>query len=261
MEDIDFNTISSTEQRSEARHYTYLGWNLLTAGRHRDALDYFRDALKLDPHLEEARSGMAEALKAQVFVYRIFMRYSIWMNDLSQRNRWLVPIGFYILTRLILTLSRNFDVIRPYTTPVLLLLGVVAFSSWIIPPISNLLLRMSKYGQFLLSKEEQLSAVFVGISLLICISGLIGYLVLHEAYLIGVSILGFVLMPPLGVMFAPAKFKYVLLLYPLGMLLLGMESILTAFKTGELFNPYTIALAVSFIAFQWIANYLILSDQ
>ncbi len=50
------------------------GWLSLTQNRPREAMDSFRESLRLDPTLEWARRGMVEALKSRHWFYRAIMR-------------------------------------------------------------------------------------------------------------------------------------------------------------------------------------------
>jgi len=64
------------------------GWALLHHGDHRQALEHFREALRLDPELDWARAGMVEALKARNVIYRVMLRYFLWMARLSAKAQW-----------------------------------------------------------------------------------------------------------------------------------------------------------------------------
>jgi tetratricopeptide (TPR) repeat protein len=74
------------------------GWALLRLSRVPDALEHFREALRIDPELEWARNGMAEALKSRNFVYRRFLSRS----NLAPMFNLLLrmdPFGRHLLTK------------------------------------------------------------------------------------------------------------------------------------------------------------------
>ena len=123
--------------------------------------EHFREALKLDPNFTYAQSGMLEALKANNIFYRLFLQYSFWMGNLTAKYQWGVIIGFYIGFRLIRALAASNENLRPYLTPIIILLALIMFSTWIITPVSNLFLRFNKYGKHLLGKQDKISANFV----------------------------------------------------------------------------------------------------
>ena len=60
------------------------GWALLHRGDHAKALEHFREALRIDPELDWARAGIVEALKARHLIYRVMLRFFLWMGRQSQ---------------------------------------------------------------------------------------------------------------------------------------------------------------------------------
>lgn len=124
------------------------GWTALQRGDATKALEHFRESLRLDPTNDWARSGMVEALKARYFVYRLMLKYYFFMSRLSGRAQWFVLIGAYFVAKIIPFLF------IPYL--------IFVFLSWTSDPLSNLLLRLNRYGRLLLSKEEITASNFVG---------------------------------------------------------------------------------------------------
>ena len=84
------------------------GWNCLHQNNPKQALDHFREALRLDPELEYAREGMVEALKARNPVYRAMLSYFLWMGRLSDRYQWGIVIGIYFGSRVLLNFARTY---------------------------------------------------------------------------------------------------------------------------------------------------------
>ena len=125
--------------------------------RHKKALEHFKEALTNDPTFKYAQAGMMQALKATNPIYRLFLKYSFWMNNLTAKYQWGVIIGFYLGFKALKTIARNNEALQPYLTPLIIALALVAFSTWVIAPISNLFLRFNKYGQLLLDKKEKMS--------------------------------------------------------------------------------------------------------
>lgn len=104
-----FNTIEGALREDPNNAYTHsnYGWGLLEQGNHKKALEHFREALKNDPNFAHAQSGMLEALKAANPVYRLFLKYSFWMGNLTAKYQWGVIIGFYLAFRLLKNLSQS----------------------------------------------------------------------------------------------------------------------------------------------------------
>jgi len=257
-----FQTIEGALREDPNNPYTHAnyGWNLLEKGDHKQAMEHFREALKNDPNLEYAQAGMLEALKANNFIYRLFLKYAFWMGNLAEKGQWIFIIGFYLAFRFLRTIANNNEALEPLLTPILILLAVVAFSTWIINPISNLFLRLNVYGRHLLDKKEIMSSNFVGISLLISVLGLLAYLVIGGDLWLMVAAFGFVMMVPCSVMFSPTKSKNALVIYTIIMAAVGLGAIANAATTGEVFNLFTPIFILGFVAFQWIANFMLIKQ-
>ena len=255
-------TIAGALREDPNNPYTHAnyGWNLLEKREHKKALGHFREALKLDPNFTYAQSGMVEALKANNIFYRLFLQYSFWMGNLTSKYQWGVIIGFFIGFRLLRALAASNENLQPYLTPIIILLALIMFSTWIITPVSNLFLRFNKYGKHLLGKQEKMSANFVGICFLIFILGLLTYLFLGNEKYLPVAVFGFAMMLPCSSMFLPSKNTNALMIYTVVMALVGLGSIFLSFQTGEIFNMFSAIFIIGFVAFQWVANYMLIRD-
>ncbi len=258
-----FETIEGALREDPNNAYTHAnyGWGLLEKGDHKKALDHFKEALSNDPTFDYAQSGMLEALKATNPIYRLFLKYSFFMSNLTEKYQWGVIIGFYLGFRALKTIARNNEALQPYLLPLIIALALIAFSTWIIAPISNLFLRFNKYGQLLLDKKEKMSSNFVAISLGAFIVGLLLYFALADEKMLTIAVFGFAMMLPLGTMFSPSKNKYGLLIYTIALALIGLIAIGLTFSTGEIFNLMTVVFTFGFVAFQWVANYLLIKED
>jgi tetratricopeptide (TPR) repeat protein len=261
--DESYKTIEGALREDPNNPYTHAnyGWNLLEKRDHKKALEHFREALKADPNFQYAQAGMVEALKASNIVYRLFLRYAFWMNNLTAKYQWGVIVGFYLGFRGLKALAANNAALQPYLTPLIVLLGIVAFSTWVITPLSNLLFRINKYGKYLLDKKEITSSNLVGISFIVFVAALAGYFILANDLMLVVAAYGFAMMVPLGVMFSPSRNQSVLVIYAVVMGLVGLAAIVIAFTTSQIFNVFTPVFLFAFIGFQWVANYFLIRDS
>jgi len=258
-----FNTIEGALREDPNNAYTHAnyGWGLLEKGNHKKALEHFKEALKNDPNFTYAQSGMLEALKANNIIYKLFLKYAFWIGNLTSKYQWVVIIGFYVGFRALKSIASNNETLQPYLTPLIIALALIAFSTWVITPISNLFLRFNPYGKFLLDKNEIMSSNFVAASFAIFVLGLILFLATSNEKFLTILIFGFAMMLPFSVMFSPSKFKYSLLIYAIVMTVIGIAAIGLAFSTGEIFNVMTPIFVIGFVAFQWIANYLLIKED
>ncbi|MGV3767850.1 MAG: tetratricopeptide repeat protein [Chitinophagaceae bacterium] len=258
-----FETIEGALREDPNNAYTHAnyGWGLLEKGDYKKAREHFKEALSNDPTFEYAQSGMLEAIKATNPVYRLFLKYAFFMSNLTAKYQWAVLIGFYVGFRALRAVAQSNENLQPYLTPLIVALALIAFSTWIIQPVSNLLLRFNQYGQLLLDKKEKMSSNFVALSLAVSVAGLILYFVLSDEKMLTIAAFGFAMMLPLGTMFSPSKNKYGLLIYTIVLAVVGMIAIATTFSTGEMFHPMTAFFILGFVAFQWIANYMLIKED
>jgi tetratricopeptide (TPR) repeat protein len=261
--DEAFATIEGALREQPNNPYTHAnyGWSLLEKGNHKKALEHFAEALKHDPTFGYARAGMAEALKASNPVYKLFLKYAFFMGNLTSKYQWGVLIGFSIGVRALRNIARSNEALQPYLVPIIIVLSLMAFSTWVITPISNLFLRFNRYGQLLLEDNEKTSANFVAASLALCITGLLLYGVLSDEKFLAIAAFGLAMMVPLSVMFSPSKHKYALLIGTLLLTGLGLSAIALTFSTGQLFNVMTPIFLFGFVAFQWVTNYFLIKDD
>jgi tetratricopeptide (TPR) repeat protein len=258
-----FDTIEGALRGQPNNAFTHAnyGWGLLEKGDHKKAKEHFREALKNDPNLDFAQAGMLEALKASNPVYRLFLKYSFFMGNLTEKYQWGVIIGFYVGMRGLRLLAANNAALQPYLIPLIVALAVIAFSTWVINPIGNLFLRFNSYGKFLLNKKEVMSSNFVAGSFALFLVGAGMYLIFSDERFLAITVFGFAMMLPFGVMFNPTKHKNALLIYSAVMAFVGLAAIALTFYTGMLVNTLSMIFLIGFVAFQWVANFMMIKED
>ena len=258
-----FDTIEGALREDPNNAYTHAnyGWGLLEKGDHKKALVHFKEALKSNPNFEFAQSGMLEALKANSPVYRLFLKYSFWMSNLTSKYKWGVIIGFYVGFRVLKGIATLNETLRPYLTPLIIALALIAFSTWVIKPISNLFLRFNPYGQLLLKKNEKMSSNFVAASFATFLVGSLLYFIFSDEKFLTIAVFGFTMMLPFSLMFSPSKYKNTFLIYAIAMTIIGIIAIGLTFSTGELINGISGLFILGFIAFQWLANFFLIKED
>ena len=258
-----FSSIEGSLRQDPHNAYTHAnyGWGLLEKGSPKEALYHFTEALRIDPSLQLAQSGMIEALKAKYFLYRVFLKYAFWMGNLTAKYQWGVIIGIFIASRALRFIAASYPAFEPFLYPVIILIAIFAFSTWIITPLSNLFLRLNKYGKHLLDRDEIISSNFVGVSAVAAIAGGALYLATGQEHMLAIVIVGISMMVPLSSMFNSVKNRTLLVIYTSVLAVLGIAGIITGFLSKELVNGFTLAYLVGVMLFSWLANYLVIKEQ
>lgn len=163
--------------------HTNKGWALLHQGKPRQALEHFREALRIAPTFEYAQQGIVEALKARNPIYRWMLAYFLWMARLSNTARWSVIIGGYIGYRFLHGLQRAQP--QPWIEPLIWLYIVFALMTWFAYPLFNLLLRFNKFGRYALSRDQRRASNWFGL----CLAVFVVAVVVHLAWDVPVAFL------------------------------------------------------------------------
>lgn len=234
------------------------GWALLHQGAHKQALDHFREALRLNPTLAWARQGIVEALKARNPLYWVMLRYFLWMSRLNSKTRWGIVIGFYVLARIAHALAKSDPGLAPILNPVLYLYSAFAILTWISQPLFNLFLRLDRYGRFALSREQIVASNWVAGCLVLAGAALgAGIATGVKSWTSLALIFVALVLPVSGIWLARQGGKRITLIVYTGLLaLVGLSSTFPS-QTGTAWANMASALFwLGWIAFTWVANAL-----
>lgn len=156
-----------------------MGWALIEQGKHEQAMEHFREALRLNPQLDWARQGIVEAMKARYFIYRIMLGYFLWMMKLTHQAQWYFLIGAFLGFQFLIRLRGNHPEWSAWLMPLIIAYVGFALMTWIATPLFNLLLRLNRFGRLALSREQIVTSNWVGC----CVLGALAFL---GAYFSGV---------------------------------------------------------------------------
>ena len=140
------------------------GWVYLNRRDYRKAQIHFKEALRLDPNFEPARSGMLEVFKAKSPLYRLYLEYGLFMSRQTKGARIWILMGIYIAYRSAL---KGFLAILNGPWAVVGYLGLIAlygffFWTWLSRGIGNLLILCDPFARYSLKKTEKLDGIFTG---------------------------------------------------------------------------------------------------
>jgi tetratricopeptide (TPR) repeat protein len=142
------------QEPENALSHANQGWNYLHRNEPRRAMEFFREALRLEPGLEYARQGMLEALRARNPIYRVMLAYFLWMSRQGAKFQWAFVIGTYFFSRYLSTLMKSsgssWSVIA-----LAIAFYTFVYLSWTAQPMFNLLLHLDRFGRHVLSRDER----------------------------------------------------------------------------------------------------------
>ncbi len=138
------------------------GWALLEARKPKEAMNHFREALRLEPNLEYARLGIVEALKAGNPIYGLFLRYTLAMAKLPPKWQIGVILGAWFGNRLLNDFAEANPAARPWVLPISAAYIVFVIFTWLARPIFNLLLLVHPLGRHALSAKEKYESYLIG---------------------------------------------------------------------------------------------------
>jgi Tfp pilus assembly protein PilF len=242
------------ENPEDSYTHTNYGWNKLEIGDHKAALEHFKEALRYDPNNSYAQAGMMQALQARYFIYRWFLKYQFWLGNMGAKYQWFFIIGFYLGTRAISYTAETVPALEPFLTPVVVLLALIALSTWVIGPVSQLLFSFNKYAKFLLNTKEKQAVIFTAVCILVSLSGVAGYLLLDDFRFLMLAIAGLILMIPWSMFYMETKPALMMPLAAGIMTLIAGIALYISFTTEDVMNVFVTAFLISFFAFQWFAN-------
>lgn len=246
-----FSDLHEALEHNPENAYTHanLGWKWLEAGNHRKALEHFRESLKLDPNNDWARNGMVQAMKARYWLYRQFLNYAFFMGRQKARTQWIIIIAIFILTQIA---SRVFF-------PVYVLLALMAISTWLITPVSNLFLRLNPYGRYALSREQTRVSNIVGILLSVALLAAAAFWATNIPGLLALCICAGVMLLPAAGLYMPEgkKNRSIVRWYTLGLAVFGVLGVGFAFIVKDAFNIFVTVMLIGVFLYQFLANYML----
>ncbi len=151
---------------NEMTHNT-VGWNYLEKGKHKLAAHHFREALRINPNMHNAKEGLKEALKSKIPPYKWLLQYSFWIHNKGRNARWMIPLGLYLAVRLSSAAFKQSNSTQYISGIIVGVYLLFVFTSWLINPIANFFLLFHKDSKYALDKTEKNTALTVTGSLLL----------------------------------------------------------------------------------------------
>jgi len=200
------------------------GWALLHANDHQGALEHFREALRLNPLLDWARSGILEALKARNPIYRLLLRYFLWMSRLTAEEQWETVAIVSAAWRVLRISARAFPPLYIIVAPLSLFYWFFSLLTWTARPLFAMLLRYDREGRLALPREDMIASNWVALCLLTAGGGLIGAMLCANLGFLVLTLCGLAMILPIAGVFRcdPGIGRVVLIVYTVLLALCGL---------------------------------------
>jgi tetratricopeptide (TPR) repeat protein len=262
--DAAATTIAETlrQHPDDAVAHANQGWVFLEQRCYPEAMQSFREALRLNPTLEWAREGMIQALKAQNPIYGWILRYFLWISKLDTRTKWIVIFAGVFVVRILRTIARQNPALQPILFPVIGAYLLFVLLTWIADPLSTLLLRLNPYGRLILSKSEIQASNWVGAAIGLTLL-LIGLAVItgNPAVGVGAFVAGLLIIPISAVFHCPGRSRRTMAIYTSVLAAIGVLGFLLVLVQSGVSALAAIALGLFLVGTYlsgWIANFLML---
>ncbi|MEM1354636.1 MAG: tetratricopeptide repeat protein [Planctomycetota bacterium] len=240
-----------------ARSHANAGWTALHRNQTKEALNHFKESLRLEPGNEWAKAGLAEALKARNPVYRLLLMFFLFMNRLDGRTQFLLIFAGWFVMRAMRSVTKEFPEAAPVLMPLIVLYFVFVALTWVGQPLFDLTLMLSPYGRNALNSLQRWSAMMFGLFLTLAL------LCCGVVFAGGpATFFGWAAVMGLSAITVPRTFaetrywrKVVCGVCAGIILVLGGSAVIALQVTGEN-NPLTVAGAiasgVAFLVFMWL---------
>ena len=155
-------TASLRSVPDEPRALATRGYQLMHSGNFREARETFMSALRLDATNELAQAGLVETIKATNPLYRVILRYFLWMSRLPTWQQLAVIFGGPAIFRALRNTLRANPSLEWLVGPLVGVWLALVLSTWLAGPLSNLALFLHPLGRHALGEEERLEASLIG---------------------------------------------------------------------------------------------------
>jgi Tfp pilus assembly protein PilF len=254
MQTVDF---ALGREPDNALSHANQGWNRLHRNEPRQAQDHFREALRLDPELEYARQGMLESLKARNPVYRVMLAYFLWMARQSGKMQAAFILVTFFGVRAVRQLAETQPQWSMMLWPVVVLFYAFIYLSWTAVPMFNLLLRLDKFGRYVLSADERRASNWFGPAFLLALVSVIAWAAGYKDAMLG-TIVGAGLSICVAVTFSRtgrARVGFAIATAVLAVLGLGGLGLLLTIDHPLGLQMFT-AFCIGFFVLQLVANFV-----
>ncbi len=234
------------------------GWAHLHAGKAKEAMESFRESLRLNPTSDWARAGIVEAMKARWWPYRILLRYFLWAGRLDSRWRIGLFLGLWLAVQFVSKVKDASPAVQAAADAFVTAYIVFALTTWFASPLFNLLLRLNRFGRHALSASQTIEANWVGILTAASLTFLVARYATGRPVLLIISLVFAGLLFPLVALFMSSGGwpRVALALYLGGMAFAGLiicAGVAVSISGNSSYRIFDVLAALLFQPYLWAA--------
>ncbi len=179
---IEVESLLRDDPESPAAHFN-AGWAALRRHDHKLAETHFLETLRLDPRFDGARESLLESFRARSWLYRLYLRYTFFMQRFTSGVRFALIIGLYVGIQFG---RKLLNAVHPLAAGALsLVYMLVVFWVWLAPGVGNFLVTLDRRARYALERKEVVEGILVGGGLLLGVASA------ATAYFAGMPAFGF----------------------------------------------------------------------
>jgi tetratricopeptide (TPR) repeat protein len=166
------NRLAESEDESKRRlarnpedafSFANAGWSALQRGDVKGAEGHFKESLRIDPEMEHARDGLKQSYRARSAFFRVFLKWSFFLQRFSANHQFAIIIGLIVGFRILRVLAAS---VHPLLViPVALAYYLFVFGSWLSDGIANFLLLRDPVARLSLDRAEKVEGAAMGVFL------------------------------------------------------------------------------------------------
>lgn len=225
------------------------GFAALQSGDRQKAESLFLESLRLDPDQEYARDGLLECYKARSPFYRIYLKWTFFMQRFTDGQQFSIIVGLLVAFLLAKKLLQDFPIL------LLLLVGAyLSFAIWtfIAPSLGHAIILLDRKARRSLRRHETLDGLIVGLPLIIGLAFCIGELSERGNIIPGCLLIGTAI--PLSQVFRNASLPGRLLFGGIGLFSLAVAIYTGFFNNSPTLAPLWRAVVIGIVATTWLAS-------
>lgn len=167
------NKLDESEEESKRRlardpenafSFANSGWAALQRGDIKGAEAHFRESLRIDPTNEYARDGLKQSFRARSGFFRLFLKWTFFMQRFNEQNRIAIVIGMVVGFKVLRALAATLHPLL--VIPLALAYYLFVFGSWLSSGLANFMLLRDPVARMSLDTSEKLEGAAIGVCFL-----------------------------------------------------------------------------------------------